>query len=161
MSRARSTSFSERTQWDRVQLPSVTDLFSNISLSPCSFIPASWGHLPNKLPAPPNPCLSPTSGKPKTGTPGSWTKLTLLPVFIELTRELRMIFHIFKWLKKIKIIFCDTWELYENQISVSVKFYWITATPINVCIIYVCTAGLCWIIVTETIWPAKSQIFTI
>lgn len=47
--------------------------------------------------------------------------------------------NIFKWLEKIKR-FCDTWELYENQIPVSTKFYWNTTVPISLCIIY---GGFC------------------
>lgn len=42
--------------------------------------------------------------------------------------------------KKIKRrIFCDTWKLYKIQMSVSiVKFYWNSAKPIHVCIVYDC-----------------------
>ena len=42
-------------------------------------------------------------------------------------------FYVFKclWEKNRIIIFCDMWKLYEIQISVSIKFYWNTATSIS------------------------------
>lgn len=49
-------------------------------------------------------------------------------------------FYVFKWLKKIKrIIFWDTWKLFEIQISVSmIKLYWNRASLICLCIVCGC-----------------------
>ena len=73
--------------------------------------------------------------------------------------------HIFKWLKKIKIIiFCKRQKLYDIQMSVSINKVLLEHSHTFVYRLSVATFTLqlqSWVVMIEAIWPAKPKIFTI
>lgn len=73
--------------------------------------------------------LHPFASNAGTTHHGSWANLGLREFLHSLRAKNGYCIFICWKEKKIKgIIFCDTWKLYDNQISVSVnKFYWNTA----------------------------------
>lgn len=69
--------------------------------------------------------------------------------------------YILTWLEK---TFYDTWELYEIQSSMSIKFYWkiINKACSFIYIVFMSAFVLQWqqwVAVTQTMWPAKTEIF--